>query len=144
MRPLFLSLLAEFLGRQGNYRQGIALLIEARGLMEKSEERWCESEILRRQGELLLRQADTQRSEEAFSQAIQIARNQGARMLELRAALGLGRMGLRQGDYDRVKSMIEPLYQWFHEGLDTPDLQAARQLLEEIDQKSGNSHKFSP
>ena len=144
MRPLFLSLLAEFLGRQGNYRQGIALLIEARGLMEKSEERWCESEILRRQGELLLRQADTQRSEEAFSQAIQIARNQGARMLELRAALGLGRMGLRQGDYDRVKSMIDPLYQWFHEGLDTPDLQAARQLLEEIDQKSGNSHKFSP
>jgi predicted ATPase len=60
-------------------------------------------------------------------------------MLELRAALGLGRMWLRQGDYDRVKSMIEPLYRWFHEGRDTPDLQAARQLLEEVNQKPGNS-----
>jgi DNA-binding SARP family transcriptional activator/predicted ATPase len=139
MRPLFLSLLAEFLGEQGSYRQGIALLKEARELMEKSEERWCETEILRRKGELLLRQADTQESEEAFSQAIQIAHNQGARMLELRAALGLGRVWLRQGDYDRVKSMIEPLYRWFHEDRDTPELQAARQLLEEVNQKPGNS-----
>ena len=139
MRPLFLSVLAEFLGKQGSYQQGRVLLKEARELMEKSEERWCESEILRRQGELLLRQADTQESEEAFSQAIQIAHNQGARMLELRAALGLGRIWLRQGDYDRVKSMFEPLYRWFHEDRDTLDLQAARQLLEEVNQKSGNS-----
>ena len=55
-------------------------------------------------------------------------------MLELRAALGLGRMWLRQGNYDQVKPTIEPLYDWFHEGLETPDLQAARQILEEVDQ----------
>ena len=144
MRPLFLSLLAEFLGRQGNFQQGTALLNEVRGLMEKSEERWCESEILRRQGELFLKQSDTRRAEEVFIQAIKIARNQGARMLELRAALGLGRMWLRQGKYEQVKSTIEPLYQWFQEGLDSPDLQTARHLLEEVDRVSGNSDKYSP
>ena len=144
MRPLLLSLLAEFLGRQGNYRQVTALLKEARELMEKNEERWCESEILRRQGELLSRQADIRRSEEAFNQAIQIARNQGARMLELRAALGLGQMWLRQEKYEQVKSTIEPLYQWFQEGLDSPDLKTARHLLEEVDRKSGKSDKHSP
>jgi DNA-binding SARP family transcriptional activator/predicted ATPase len=144
LRPLFLSLLAEFLGRQGNFQQGTALLNEVRGLMEKSEERWCESEILRRQGELFLKQSDTRRAEEAFIQAIKIARNQGARMLELRAALGLGRMWLRQGKYEQVKSTIEPLYQWFQEGLDSPDLQTARHLLEEVDRVSGNSDKYSP
>jgi predicted ATPase len=136
MRPFFLSLLAEFLGKQGKYRQGLALLDEARELMEKSDERWCESEILRRQGELLSLQADSRRAEEAFIQAVQIARNQGARMLELRAALGLGRLWLRQGKYEQVKSMIEPLYGWFHEGLDTPDLHEAHQLLEEANRKS--------
>jgi len=144
MRPFFLSLLAEFLAKQGNYRQGIALLDEAHELMEKSDERWCESEILRRRGELLSRQSDTRRSEDAFKQAMQVARNQEARMLELRAAIGLGRMWLKHGKQDQVKSMIEPLYCWFKEGLDTPDLQAARQLLEEIDQKSRNSYKTSP
>jgi DNA-binding SARP family transcriptional activator/predicted ATPase len=137
-RPLFLSLLAELLGRQGDIEQGLALLVEAGELIEKSEERWCEAEILRRQGELLWRKSDTPSAEEAFKQALQVARSQAARMLELRAALALGRMWLRQGKASQAEELIAPLYRWFHEGLDTPDLQDACLLLAEAKANSEN------
>jgi predicted ATPase len=137
-RPLFLSLLAVLLGRQGKLEQGRALMNEGHKLMEKTEERWCQAEILRWQGELLAMQMDELAAEEAFQKALLVARNQQARMLELRAGLGLGRLWLRQGKISQIKQIITPLYGWFTEGLNTPDLQDARLLLAETELKSGN------
>jgi predicted ATPase len=137
-RPFFLSLLAELSGRKGEFQQGLTLLEEARELMEKSEERWCEAEILRRQGELLYLQSDGLGAERVFREALLVAHNQEAKMLELRAVLALGRLWLGQGKTSQVKELIAPIYRWFREGLDTPDLRDARVLLEEVEPNSEN------
>jgi predicted ATPase len=137
-RPFFLSLLAGLLGRQEDIQPGLALLEEARELIEKSEERWCQAEILRCQGELLWRQSNASAAEESFLQALQVARSQDARMLELRAALSLGKLWRRQGKASQVQELIAPLYHWFPEGLDTLDLQDARLLLAETGSNSEN------
>jgi DNA-binding SARP family transcriptional activator/predicted ATPase len=131
MRPLFISLLAEYSGRQGNVHQGLELLDEAQTLMQESAERWCEAEIFRRQGVLLLLQSDNRKAEEAFSKAMQVAHHQGARMLELRTALGLGRMWLEEGKHGKVRSLLEPLVRDIDEGRDNCDLRDAHHLLEE-------------
>jgi DNA-binding SARP family transcriptional activator len=138
MRPLFLSLLAEYSGRQGNPREGLALLEEAHTLIADSAECWCEAEILRRQGGLLLLQSDSRKAAEAFSKAMQVAQHQGARMLELRAAVALGRMWLEAGNHGQVKRLLEPLVRDFDEGLDNCDLQDAHRLLQVAGKKSPN------
>jgi predicted ATPase len=68
-------------------------------------------------------------AEAAFQQALVIAREQGARSLELRAATSLGRLWQQQGQADLARPLLSDVYTWFTEGFDTPDLQAALALL---------------
>ena len=95
---------------------------------------WYEAELHRIKGELLLRQAvpDAPQAEACFQQALAVARRQQARSWELRAAMSLSRLWQQQGKRAEARELLAPIYSWFTEGFDTPDLQEARVLLEEL------------
>ena len=67
-----------------------------------------------------------------FHQARAIARQQQAKLLELRATVSLGRLWHQQGQHDAARRMLTEVYGWFTEGFDTVDLQEAKTLLEEL------------
>ena len=67
-----------------------------------------------------------------FRQALDIARRQQAKSLELRAAISLSRLWQQQGKRDEARELLVPVYGWFTEGFDTADLQEAKALLEEL------------
>jgi DNA-binding winged helix-turn-helix (wHTH) protein/predicted ATPase len=134
LRPHWLALLAEAYGRAGQPKAGLQVLAEAVTLMATTEMRWSEAEMFRLRGELLLQLAspDVPQAEACFQQAIDVARCQQAKSLELRAALSLSRLLQRQGKREAARELLAPIYSWFTEGFDTPDLQEAEALLEEL------------
>jgi predicted ATPase len=94
--------------------------------------RWSEAEMSRLQGELRLQLASPEipQAEACFQQAIDIARRQQAKSLEIRAALSLSRLWQQQGQGQAACELLAPIYGWFTEGFDTSDLQEAKALLE--------------
>ena len=72
------------------------------------------------------------RSRRIFERAIEIARSQQARSLELRATMSLARLYIKHHQSDNARQQLSDLYAWFTEGFDTPDLQAARLLLTQL------------
>ena len=102
--------------------------------MQKEGEEWTfDAELHRLRGELLrLGDHDPAEVEGCYSSALELSRKQGARWFELRAAVSLGRLLFEQGREEEARASLEEIYDWFSEGFDTPDLQAARGLLEEL------------
>jgi predicted ATPase len=99
--------------------------------VNKNGERWWEAELYRLTGELLLRQGDPEAQAEAhFHHALNTARRQQAKSLELRAAMSLSRLWQQQGQRNEARELLAPIYGWFTEGVDTADLQEAKALLE--------------
>ena len=96
MRPFQLGLLAEQYGRLGNVERGLALIAEGLALVEATNERWSEPELHRRRGELFEMTSDDGSAEVAYRRAIDVARYQAARALELRSATRLAEIWLRQ------------------------------------------------
>ena len=98
-RPYWLALLAEAYGQAGQPEAGLPVLAEAVTLVADHEERWWEAEVSRLQGELLLQlpSPDVPQAEACFHQALDVARRQQAKALELRAALSLSRLWQQQG-----------------------------------------------
>ncbi len=125
-----LGALAEALAMGGDPEEGLATLAEAFAFVEKTGEHYCEAELYRLQGELRLMQADEVTAEASFHKAMAVARRQQARSWELRAAISLGRLWQRQGKVDEAHWLLGPIYEWFTEGFDTPDLKEAQALLE--------------
>ena len=130
--PYHLALLAEAYGQAGQPEVGLTCLAEALTLVEATEERWWEAEVYRLKGELLLRLPlpDIPQATACFHQALDVARNQQAKALELRAALSLSRLWQQQGQRDQARQLLTEVYSWFTEGFETPDLQEARMWLE--------------
>jgi predicted ATPase len=133
-RPHRLSLLAEAYGQAGQPEAGLTVLAEALTLVGATEERWWESELYRLQGELLrqLPCPDVGQAEACFQQALDVARRQHAKALELRAALSLARLWQEQGKDGAARQLLAASYSWFTEGFDTADLKEARGFLEEL------------
>jgi class 3 adenylate cyclase/predicted ATPase len=123
--------LGEAYGRIGQAEKGLHLLAEALAVVDKGD-RWYEAELRRIKGELLLRQdvADTPQAESCFQQALAVARRQQAKAYELRAAVSLSRLWQQQDKHAEARELLAPIYGWFTEGFDTPDLQEAKALLE--------------
>jgi class 3 adenylate cyclase/predicted ATPase len=132
--PYFCTLLAEVSDYLGHPADGLQALAEARTLMEQQEERWWEAEISRLRGILLLRQTMTQQEEveACFQRALDVARRQEAKSLELRAAMSLARLWQQQSKRAEAHALLAPIYGWFTEGFDTADLQDAKALLEAL------------
>jgi predicted ATPase len=133
-RPYQLSLLASVYGGMGEPEEGLRLLAEALALVEKSGGRWREAELYRLKGELLLARsvAYYAEAETCFRQALDVARRQQAKSLKLRAAMSLSRLWQQQGKRDEARELLAPIYSWFTEGFNTPDLQEAKALLDEL------------
>jgi predicted ATPase len=133
-RPSSLVLLATAYEKVGKVEAGIERLEEALALVEAREIRWCEAELHRCKGKLLLRQTspDVPQAEACFQLALGIARRQQAKSWELRAALSLACLWQQQGKRAEARALLAPIYGWFSEGFDTADLQAARALIEAL------------
>lgn len=138
MLPYFMCLLAEAYGRLGLAKDGLCILSEAQASIQNSGELWCEAEIQRLKGELLLTEPDisnpqkTKEAEGCFCRAIETARAQNAKSLELKAAIALGGLFQRQGKRAQARDILAPVYGWFTEGFETTDLRQAKQLLEQL------------
>ena len=132
--PYFCTLLADVSIYLGQPADGLQALAEAHTLVEQHEERYWEAEIARLRGVLLLRQTGMPQAEaEAWLQrALDVARRQEAKALELRAAMSLARLWQQQGKRAEAHALLAPVYSWFTEGFDTADLQEAKVLLEAL------------
>ena len=133
-RPYFLSLLAEAYEKVGQPEEGLSLLVEALAIVENTGERNWEAELHRRKGELLLIQQGQKvgEAEECFQKALDTARRQQAKSLELRVAMSLSRLRQQQGKQEEAHQLLSEIYGWFTEGFDTADLEEAKVLLEEL------------
>ncbi len=130
--PFFLVLLADAQGRAGQPDRGLRHVAEAERLLAETEERWAEAELHRVRGELLDAAQDRDGAERSYRQAIGVARRQGAKFWELRAAVSLARLWREQGRAGEARNLLAPLYGCFTEGFDTPDLEQAKALLDEL------------
>ena len=142
-RPLLLALLAESGLRPGKLPEGLASVHEGLRLTQTTLDRFYEPELWRLKGELLLaqskekkktprsasRNAQAKEAEQCFQCALKIARERGARSLELRVAMSLARLEQMEGKRGTAHDLLASVYGWFTEGHDTLDLQEARTLL---------------
>jgi DNA-binding SARP family transcriptional activator/predicted ATPase len=127
-----LRALAEAQAKAGQPGVGLATLAEALVFVEQTDQRLWEAELHRLQAELLLMQGDAAGAEASLHKAVEVARRQQAKSWELRAAIGLARLWQEQGRMHKARQMLAEIYDWFTEGFDTPDLQEAKALLEEL------------
>jgi predicted ATPase len=107
--------------------------------VQRTEERYWEAELHRLQGDLLGQEAKRPQWEGAeahFLRALEVARSQQAKSLELRAVMSLGRLWQEQGRRDDAHTLLAPVYHWFTEGFDTVDLQEAKALLDALIQRA--------
>jgi class 3 adenylate cyclase/predicted ATPase len=124
----YLIVLAAAYGRVGQIEEGLRVAEEALAIRRRT------TELYRLKGELLLRRSAEHHAEaeSCFRQALEMARRQEAKSLELRAAMSLSRLWQRQGKRAEAHQLLAEVYGWFTEGFDTPDLQEAKALLEEL------------
>jgi class 3 adenylate cyclase/predicted ATPase len=130
--PHYLALLAGACEIGGQVEEGLTLLDEALRIVERTGERWLAAELKRHKGELLLRQGHTEAAEGLYCKALSIARKQEAKLWELRAAASLARLRRDQGRLAEARDLLAPVYGWFTEGFDTPDLKDAKVLLDQL------------
>jgi predicted ATPase len=128
-----IALLAETYGKEGQIEEGLRVLNEELARLQITGGRFYVAELHRIKGELLAQAAaDEQQAEACFQSALQIARGQSTKSLELRAAMSLSRLWQRQGKTAKARKLLEDIYGWFTEGFDTADLKEAKALLEEL------------
>ena len=132
--PILLCLLAEALALTGEIAEGLTVLAGALATSEASGERCHDAELHRLRGDLLRRLPSPKWAEvyDCYRSALAVAREQGARGFELRAAISLARLLSDRGRCDEACDLLAPVYGWFTEGFDTPDLNEAKALLKEL------------
>jgi predicted ATPase len=130
--PHYIALLAGACEIAGQIDEAVALLDEALQIVERTGERWFEAELHRHTGQLLLQQRHPEAAEELYRKALSIAEEQQAKLWELRAAASLARLRRDQGRRAEARDLLAPVYSWFTEGFDMPDLKEAKALLNEL------------
>jgi predicted ATPase len=129
--PYHMALLAAAYEIAGQVEESLAVLDDALQIAERTGEHWVSAELYRRKGHLLLRQGHSA-AERFYCRAMSIAEAQGAKLWELRAAVSLARLWGDQGRRAEARDLLAPVYNWFTEGFDTPDLKEAKTLLDEL------------
>jgi predicted ATPase len=152
-RPYHLALLAEAYGKTGQLKEGLTALTEALVAVDRTGGRVYEAELYRLKGTLTLQQqfqvqgfkfkvenssefgvrSSESEAEECFLKAIEVARKQQAKSLELRATVSLARLWQSQGKRHEARNMLSEVYSWFTEGFDTVDLKEAKALLKALE-----------
>ena len=129
-RPVFGAILARAYAAANRDQDALRAISEALDAAERFGQQWMCPELWRIRGVVL---SSSQESEECFRHAIDVARKQESRLLELRAATSLARMWYDQGQCDKACELPAPVYGWFTEGFDTADLMEAKALLNYMD-----------
>jgi serine/threonine protein kinase/predicted ATPase len=147
--PERLAYLVIALMKARRIEEGLAHVAEALAIISRTEERYWEAEIYRLKGALLLQSVINDQpsamsekrieAEACFQKAIEVARRQQARSLELRATMSLARLWREQGKTAEARRTLAEIYGWFTEGFDTSDLREAEALLEELVQQDAPS-----
>jgi predicted ATPase len=109
--------------------EAMAIIAEA---LNRSDDRWLAPELHRIQGELLLDAGRHNEGEKALRNALLLAREQSARLLQLRAANSLAVFLRNRGEKTQAYELLHPIYEWFTEGFDTSDLKSAKTLIEQL------------
>jgi tetratricopeptide (TPR) repeat protein len=151
-RPDFLGLLADAYAMAGQVHAGLESLTEALALAQASGEQLDSAALYRLKGELILRQSGEARrpragheeAEACFREAIAIARHQGARSLELKAALSLAGLWRQQGRLAQARDALAGIHGTFTEGTDTADWQEAKALLDDLARQDGTAAARTP
>jgi predicted ATPase len=130
--PYQIALMAGASEISGQIEEALSLLEDALQIVESTGERWFAAELNRHKGQLLLRQGLADAAEESYREALSIAREQEAKLWELRAAVSLARLRRDQGRRAEARDLLAPIYGWFTEGFDTADLKDAMALLAEL------------
>jgi predicted ATPase len=130
--PHYFALLARACEMAGQIEEGVSFLDDASAVVEQTGERLVKAELNRHKGRLLLRQGNAEAAEELYRKALSIAREQQAKLWELRAAASLARLRRDQGRHAEARRLLAPVYGWFTEGFATPDLKEAKALLDEL------------
>lgn len=141
--PMLLAVLAELQMGAGQVEEGLASLSEAQAIVDRTGERRYDMRLSLLKGKLLLGQASRMKNAEGqrekaaeaeacFTRAVDVARQQNAKSLELEAVLSLSRLWQQQGKRDEARGLLAEVHGWFTEGFDTADLKAAKALLEEL------------
>jgi predicted ATPase len=131
-KPHHTALLAGACEIAGQIGEAATLLDDALQIVERTGERWFAAELNRHKGQLLLRQGHSDATEDLYRKALVIAREQRAKLWELRAAVSLARLRRDQGRRAEARDLLAPIYDWFTEGFGTPDLKDAKALLDEL------------
>ena len=151
LMPLFLALLGQAYQRAGQYSLALQTLDAALRVITRTGERTYAAELARQKGELCLilaeetvevglpspydkenTQSTVAQAESYFQEALAIARQQDAKSWELRAALSLSELWRTQNRGKDAYNLLQPIYAWFSEGLDTNDLVRAKNLLKQL------------
>ena len=129
-----LSLCAKCFEQADEPDEGLDVLIKALDTAERTNERFFEAELHRQKGEWLLahRQSEVIEVESCFERALAVARKQKARIWQLRAATSLARLWLHNGKREEARDLLVPIYNSFTEGANTPILEQARTVLEQL------------
>ena len=141
--PPFLALVAEVHRSLGRLAEGLSAVTEALMVARQSGQHYWEAELHRLRGVLTLQaeaslgRAATSDAGTHFLHAIEVARRQRARWLELRASASLSRLWADQGKAREAHALLSGVYTWFTEGFDAADLREARSLLEELETRAG-------
>jgi predicted ATPase len=132
--PWQLLFLASAYAELGQFDDAWRCIGEAMTAMETTKDRWCEAEVNRVAGEIVLLspERETAKAQTYFERALSVARQQQAKSWELRAATSMARLWRDQGKRDEARELLAPVYGWFTEGFDTRDLKEAKALLDEL------------
>jgi class 3 adenylate cyclase/predicted ATPase len=132
--PFALSHLARAYTELGKIEDAWRTIREAITTVEGTKERWCEAEVYRTAGEIMLlsRDPDAAKAEAYFEHALMLGRKRQAKSWELRTAMSMARLWRDQGKRDEARDLLAPVYGWFTEGFDTRDLKEAKALLDAL------------
>ncbi|MFL5284016.1 MAG: AAA family ATPase [Rhodopila sp.] len=131
--PMLFTWLAEAYAMLGQRAEELNCLAEAVRIVETTDERVFEAELLYRvPGNLLYAAGDWSGAEQYYRQAIAVAERQSAKLLQLRASTSLARLWRDQGKRAEARNLLAPVYSWFTEGFDAPVLKEAKALLDDL------------
>jgi predicted ATPase len=129
---VWLGFLAEAHLRADQLDDALATLDRAAATAAETGECYYQAELYRLRGRVLAKTGDAAQAASWLQRAIDVARSQQAKSLELRAATSLARLWRDQGKRAQAHDLLAPVYGWFTEGFDTADLKDAKALLDEL------------